>query len=324
MLISKFLSGEADPEEAIFLEDWKAESAANQQYYQQSETLFLLAENEMPQTVDVAAAWEKVAPQLNENQAEEAYAAPNGKIVRFTPAFFRMAASFLILIGIGGSIGYFMLKSPAGDVFASAGKAQRFELKDGTQILVASNSSVSTDAGFGKTNRRLKLKGSAYFTVEHNEAMPFVIDADGVFIQDLGTKFDVKDGKDTLHVRVDEGIVSVYNKNGAQATLHAGENAYYLKSAQALVVHAAETATQATSQPKAIKLDFVNKKLGEVAKSLSKAYGEKVEVQDQALSNLMITTKFENEDLDMALAIITETLGLTYEKTAKGYLIHGK
>ncbi len=311
ILISKFLSGEAGPDEAILLEDWKAESSENLRHYLNAEKLFFLTENEAPQTIDVAAAWEKVAPQLEEK--------PKAKIFRLTPAVFRMAASFLILIGIGGSIGYFLMNQGRSEqVFASAGK---FKLQDGTQMQIASHSSVSVNKDFGKQNRLLKLKGSAYFTVEHNEAMPFIIDAGEVFIKDLGTKFNVVSAQDTLHVSVDEGIVSVYDRAGEQLTLKAGESAYYLRSSKELVAGAPVTELVSKQAQQVLKFDFANKKLGEVIKSLNKAYKTNIELENNALANLTITTKFENEDLDVVLSIVTETLGLKYQKTNKGYLI---
>lgn len=308
ILISKFLSGEAGPDEAIALEDWKAESDANLRYYEESEQLFNPAQSR-ERAVDVFAAWEKVAPQLEEQ--------PQAKTFRMTPAFLRMAASFLILLGIGGSIGYFLLKQGgSGQLLTAADQQTHFTLADGTQIEVAAHASVTVDKNFGKQNRLLKLKGSAYFTVEHNEAMPFIIDAGDIFIEDLGTKFNVVSRKDTIHVSVDEGIVSVYDRRGEQTTLNAGESAYYLKSRKALVVSTEETVNQ-----QVIRFDFANKRLSEVAKSLSKAYNTKIELENSALANLTITTKFENEDLDVVLSIITETLGLKYQKTNQGYLI---
>lgn len=314
ILISKFLSGEAEPEEAIFLEDWKAESPENLEHFRGAEQLFHLTQDRRaPQQPDVAAAWKKIAPQLE--------AQPKAKMVRMTPAFFRMAASFLILIGIGGSIGYYFLKQPAGDVFASAGQGQYVALKDGSQVEVAPHSSISLDAGFGKSNRRVRLKGSAYFTVDHNEGMPFIIEAGDVFIKDLGTKFDVRDQRDTLVVRVDEGVVSVYDNHGQEKTLKAGEKAYYLKKRHQLV---SEASQYKAPEPKPVKLDFVDQKLSEVVKVLSKAYGERVTLDNAALGDLTITTKFENEPLEVVLSIITETLGLKYATTDKGYIIQAK
>lgn len=310
VVISKFLSGEATPEEAMFLEDWKSESDANLQHYLESERLLGWGEAPEMQEINVSAAWEKIEPQLTEEK-------PKARIFKLNPAFFRMAASYLILFGLVGAIGYYLMKKPADDIlYASTENKRTVYLEDGTDIVIASNSSVVVDAGYGKTNRKLKLTGSAYFTVKHDEAKPLIIEAGEVFIKDLGTKFDVVAVQDTLFVSVDEGIVSMYDKSGSEVTLHAGESAYYLNVSNQLV-----SIKKAVS--KALKFNFRNRKLGEVVKNLNKAYGTEIELENPALENCTITTRFEDENLEMALTVITETLGLKYKPTPKGYLIFG-
>lgn len=311
VIISKFLSGEADPEEAMFLEDWKDESAENLAYFRDSEKLFGFGGTEETlQKPAVHSAWEKIESQLVEK--------PKAKIFKLNPAFFRMAASMTILIGLAGFLGYYYLNSSKEtQSYASTEITKDVRLKDGTGIVIASNSSVSLDAGFGQKNRKLTLKGSAYFTVTHDEKMPFIIDAGEIYIKDLGTKFNVDSKKDTLFVSVDEGIVYMYDKRGAETTLYAGESAFYLRKTHELVTHKAVVA-------KNIKFSFANKKLAEVIKNLNKAYDTQIELENNTLSDCTITTQFENEDLEMALTVITETLGLKFRQTEKGYIILGE
>ena len=311
ILISKFLAGEATPEEAMQLEDWKMESDANLEYYQEAEKLFLLSANDShPAEINVSAAWKKVSPQLAvKTQA---------KIIRPNFSFMRIAASFLLLIGIGGMITYFINSDPSGEkIYTAQAPDEKVRLSDGTKVIMASGSSVSMDQDYGKKNRLVHLKGSAYFTVKHDEQKPFIIDAGDLFIKDLGTKFNVAATYDTIHVRVDEGIVSMYERAGKETILHAGESAYYLKSKHEIVVKKPYVSAS-------IKLDFVNRKLSEVVQNLNQAYGTHIELQNNALADCRITTNFKDENLEIVLTVITETLGLKFQKSANGYIIQGE
>lgn len=70
-LISKFLSGEALPEEAMQLEDWKSESSDNMAYYEQYETVFALTGSYSKATEpNIQKAWEKVQQNLNNDKVK--------------------------------------------------------------------------------------------------------------------------------------------------------------------------------------------------------------------------------------------------------------
>ena len=61
-LISKFFAGEASPEEAMLLEDWKSESEENALYFARSMQALGFAEP----VVSTDAAWMHVRPQLQQ------------------------------------------------------------------------------------------------------------------------------------------------------------------------------------------------------------------------------------------------------------------
>ena len=61
-LIGKFLSGEANPDEAMLLEDWIAESDENKRHFEQSAKAFGLVEK----AISTDHAWEKVQGELKQ------------------------------------------------------------------------------------------------------------------------------------------------------------------------------------------------------------------------------------------------------------------
>lgn len=178
-------------------------------------------------------------------------------------------------------------------------------------VRVFANSSVVVEEGFGKLNRRIKFKGSAFFEVVHKEDKPFVIDAENVYIQDIGTKFSVVSSinDNTVFVKVDDGVVLLFDSVGAQIEIKATEKAMYIKSSKQIV-------TPKGSQVSAGKVSFTNASLGEVVTRLSESYKVSVRLENKNLANCTLTTRFENEDIETVLTVICETLSLSFESKA--------
>jgi transmembrane sensor len=302
-LIGKFLTGEANPEEAMFLEDWIAESPENKIYFEQSASAFGLVE----QAVSIDTAWTKVQSQLSQ--------APVRKL-----AIGWISAVAAILILSFGTLLYLMNPSGKTTVFTAGKDKKNIELNDGTDIQLATYSSVELSADYGKKNRSVRLKGSGYFSVKHSEKLPFIIDAGPIHIKDLGTKFDVKTTDDTIFVRVDEGIVVIYDKKGMQLTLHANESAHYVISSGELKLDI--LAEDLKTKYKTILLD--NQRLEDVVDILNKTYKVNIRIDNPELNNCRITTEFLNEDLDTVLTVISQTLEVTIiREKNNGYLIKG-
>jgi transmembrane sensor len=310
-LIGRFLSGEASPEEAMMLEDWKLEAPENQAHYEQSERVYALLQNAgKPAEVDTAKAWEKVKPLLDREKVKPLYP---------KTTFTRVAAALIILLGIGVGLVLFFNTDAKHSSYVADNTPKDIKLTDGTEVTIFAHSRLTADKGFGKTNRLMHLQGNATFSVVHDESMPFVIDAGNVFIKDIGTRFTVRSSldTDTVYVHVDEGIVLLFDSLGSALEIKATEHALYIRSKKQIVKNETTVA-----RPNA-QLSFSNKPLGEVIATLNTTYNTNIILQNASLKDCTITTRFEHEDLDTIISIITETLGLSYEKTAKGYIIKG-
>ncbi|MNV08414.1 fec operon regulator FecR [compost metagenome] len=302
-LIGKFLTGEASPEEAMFLEDWIAESNENKTYFEQSALAFGLVEK----AVSTDAAWTKVDAQLKQ--------AP---IRKLSIGWISSVAAVLIISF--GAVLYFLNSNEQNRVFTAGKTEKKIELTDGTDIQLAAHSSVELSVDYGKKNRSLTLKGSGYFYVKHSEKLPFIIDAGPIHIKDLGTKFDVKTTEDTIYVRVEEGIVVIYDNKGMRLTLHANESAHYIISSGDLKLDV--LTENLKKQYKTILLD--NQRLEDVVDLLNKTYKVNIRIDNPALKDCRITTEFLNEDLDTVLMVISQTLEVTIlREKDNNYLIKG-
>lgn len=313
-LISKFLSGNALPEEAMLLEDWKNEDPTNQLYFSDCENIFKTNKNQsINENIDDAKAWVKITQAIN----KEASVMPlhTNKLT-----YLRIAASLVLIIGIGAFIGYMLNKDiPQELSYTTTNKTQFVKLNDSTEINILENSKIVVDQNFGIKNRIVHLKGNADFTVTHKDELPFIVDAGNFFIKDIGTKFNVRVSldTDTVYVSVDEGVVLLFDSLGAELEIKASGKAIYIHSKKQLI-NTTEIKTNNTI------LKFNNTTLREVILTLNSAYKTNIVLQNAQLNDCTITTMFTSEDIDTIITVITETLGLNFEKTTSGYLIKGK
>jgi len=305
-LIGKFLSGEASPEEAMLLEDWLKESPENETYFTESSKVFGIMNPE----VSVDSAWTKVSSQLQQTP-----------IRKLNFAWISSIAAILI-ITVGAL--FWMNSEPESTIYASTTKGKEVELSDGTDVRLAANSSVELSKAYGKKNRFLDLKGSAYFSVKHSEKLPFVINTGPIHIKDLGTKFDVRSTEDTIFVRVDEGVVMIYDNKGMKITLQANESAHYVISSGKLSLDVKSgTSASLGNHLSNVTIMLDDQRLEDAVKMLNQSYNVDIRIENAAINNCRITTEFLNEDLETVLDVIGQTLEVRIEKIGNVYWIKG-
>jgi transmembrane sensor len=312
-LLGKFFSGEASPEEAMLLDDWKNETAENLRHYKNSEKLFALLHQEHAAVEpNTALAWKKVKQKIE---------APVKEIpIRKIPYYWLAAAGITLIIGLGVLLTYVIKEDKQQEiVYVTKKEVKEIKLADGSNIAISPNSNLKVDKNFGKKNRMLHLKGEAAFSVVHREELPFIVDAGNVFIKDIGTKFVVKSSADTdtVYVKVDEGVVLLFDSLGSSLEIKATEQAVYIRSIRKIVSGAGIHKVNSNVQ-------FLQASLNEVIIQLNSIYNTNIALENNTLGNCTITTQFNQESLETVLGVITETLGLSYEKTPTGYLIKGQ
>lgn len=91
-------------------------------------------------------------------------------------------------------------------------------LADGTEVSLNANSRLDYPHEFTGKERRVCLRGEAFFRVKHSDSQPFVVDAGNTTITDLGTAFNVNaPTADQCRVTLVEGSVAVRSKSSAAA-----------------------------------------------------------------------------------------------------------
>ncbi|HEY5823487.1 MAG TPA: FecR domain-containing protein [Cyclobacteriaceae bacterium] len=319
-LIGKVLAGEASAEEKIQLQNWIRERAENQKYFDQIKTIFERASaNQVQLQFDADAAWRRVKGKLSsQKQAKQIWFK--------TPPFQRTLriAAGLILILTGGLATYRWYAQPI-ETFAVVSDAVVVSdtLPDGSAAFLNKKSSLSYEYNPREKKRRVKLTGESFFEVKHEEEKPFIIEAEEVLVQDLGTAFNVKayPNSDTVEVIVKSGEVQIYTLKNSGLHLGAGETGIYSKRSREFSKRI-KADTNALAYKTGV-FSFNNTDLGSMIDKINEVYDAHIRLGNEKLAKCHITVNFNNEKLDTVIEVIAETLNLTVTKKDKEILLDG-
>lgn len=301
-IITKYLCGEANPDEAISIEAWKAASPQNQSYFDNMEQTYHLISGTEKVQADKEKVWHRIdtKPTNQSNNLRWIY-----------------SIAAVLLVGLVAVV--FLIKDDqilSSEIYASEKSIQQ-TLEDNSIINLEKNGRITLNKNFGKTNRKLSLSGKATFTVTHDDSKPFIIESNGVFIEDLGTVFSVESmpNSDTVYVVVNEGIVRLYDEHGSEIIIKAGEKAWYIRSQKTIITDL---------DTKVLKFNFKDTRLAEVVDLLEKTYQIDVQLSPESIGECTITTQFFDEEVATIITVIAETLGFKYEYQHLHYKIQGK
>jgi ferric-dicitrate binding protein FerR (iron transport regulator) len=320
-LIIKNLTNEADEIEIQTLEVWIKEDIYNKQTFEKyKNTLNLTIENIEPEilSIDINQEWEKISGVINKYQEDT-------KIIELKKSkfyFWKIAAAITIFILIGGGLFYTFTSNKTTitsdlDIFETI-------LPDGSKITLNKNSEVSYNSNFNKDSRTLKLQGEAFFEVEHNLNKSFIIEANNVFIEVVGTEFFVKTSENNTEVIVKEGKVKVYNSQTKSDTIYltAGEKSDF--SAKTDIIEKSENKEENYLSWKTKIFKFENTEFDEVIKYFEDAYNIDIELKNPGISKCRISGTFENQSLESIFSVIESFLNITIENNNNKYIIDGE
>lgn len=135
----------------------------------------------------------------------------------------RIAVILLLPVSILCSI-YFYRENDlilSEEMLITTGKAERasITLPDGTIVSLNSESVLGyRPKGYNKKERTINFSGEGYFQVHHDKKIPFLINANGLQVEVLGTVFNlsVREKETIAELTLEEGSVSLLSTRGNQ------------------------------------------------------------------------------------------------------------
>ncbi len=276
---------------------------------------------------------------------------PKTKTPPLSPFVWRVAASALLIVGLGTSV--WRLRSGNDRVLSQlvvqesvpaqsleevnrTNKIIKVHLSDGSVVSLSKDSRLSYPKKFDTAQRVVSLSGEAFFEVQKNPDWPFLVYANETVTKVLGTSFHVEayDDAPDVKVKVMTGRVSVFSKKDfeneptkAQRTgvvLTPNQQAIFLKSQTQLSKSLVATPELLLPPGQKPSFNFNDTPLQKVFDVLERAYGVEIVADPDLTARRALTVSMEDETLYEKLDVICLTLGLTYQIVDAKVIIESK
>jgi transmembrane sensor len=223
-----------------------------------------------------------------------------------------------IAAALVGMIGYasFAPRDTLYEVATTAGERRSVTLADGSRIELNRATRILLDKErprFARVER-----GEALFTVVHDDARPFEVEAGDALLRDMGTVFNVvRDEDGSLDVAVAEGAV-LFNPGREAVDLRPGM-ALRQDVGAAPVVKRRDT--QAITGWRDGRLVYFDATLAEVAADLSRNSGVPVIADPRLAGRRFSGTILLDRDSDRLLRRAAALMDVEARRTAKGWIL---
>ena len=218
----------------------------------------------------------------------------------FKPA---IAAAAVLAFMIGGwlIIDTNTAKNEAKQELVAAPGSQKYQLlSDGTKVWLNAGSTLTYGDAFNVNDRKVYLKGEAYFEVFHNKQKAFIVYTDKIATRVLGTRFNIRAYENDLEVKVallsgKVEIIGRANDGKEKRVLRPKEVAIYKKADQSLAVVKTDEITQYAVW-RFEKIIFNETPLNEVIIRLQQVYRVKIVLDNKNLKGCKITGSFDSKN----------------------------
>ena len=195
------------------------------------------------------------------------------------------------------------------------------QLSDGTKLHINAGSSIEFPSHFTTIERRVSMQGEILFEVAPDKNHPFILNADQLSIQVLGTTFNVKSFKEDTRMETTllEGKINVKHPSGQSLTLRPGEQAIYDKQKGHLIRNQVD-ATHVLAW-KNSKLILDDESLVSVLQKIERLYGIKCSY-DPTFKDVPIWGSISTKDsLNDILQMLEKVSGVKLKLTGKTIMV---
>jgi len=181
----------------------------------------------------------------------------------------------------------------------AAGEKMQLTLGDGTKVWLNSSSQVEFPEKFDKDQRRISLKGEAFFEVVHDSLRPFTVITDGLSTKVLGTSFNIKtreSGRTQIALVTGRVVVSSSKQT---ITMAKGELVDIDESKTDFVVRSFDV-SEVLAWKNGV-LQFKKASLNEVKSALEEWYGVEISVENANREKWQFSGEYNQQTLEEVL-----------------------
>lgn len=306
-IISKYFKGSCSKNELAELIKWINSDNRNKQFFEEVKKTWEVSGNIYKHyQPDMTKGWKVINSKISVQRK-----------LKHTPVqwFIRIAAVIILVIGITFLYNNIRNNSFQGKYAEHINRVEDIReiiLPDSTIVTMNKNSSLKYIIHENKKVRRLKLNGEAYFNVKPDKNKPFIIQTNNVIVKVLGTSFNIK-SDENIEVTVTSGKVAFYDKhiNFKKIILKKDDKGIYNTKRNDFIKM--ENDNLNFLSWKTGELQFKNEPLAEVCKVISEYYHVKIQINENNIKNISVTTKFDNQSLEEIIKVLSLTLDLQYK-----------
>jgi ferric-dicitrate binding protein FerR (iron transport regulator) len=221
-------------------------------------------------------------------------------------------------------INYFSNKNQAlySEIEVPVGQRVFLTLSDGSTVWLNSRSKIRIPQTFEGKYRKVYLDGEAFFEVEKNKDIPFIVETSRYDVKVLGTKFNVLNysGMTVFETTLVEGSVEV-SKAGKEDTIILTPNEQVTLVDNHL--QKAKVNSDDYSSWKNGVLTFDSEPLSEIIKKLELYYDVRFIVQNTQALDVIYTGKFKSKDsAEKIIDVIQKTNKFNYRVSSDNKIIY--
>jgi ferric-dicitrate binding protein FerR (iron transport regulator) len=224
------------------------------------------------------------------------------------------------------------------------GERKSFQFPDGTQVILNAGSEIYLNEEYAKNTREVFLKGEAFFEVQHNAAVPFIVHTASMDVKALGTAFNVKsyNNENKTEAVLIRGLVEVTLKkdNNRKLLLHPDEKVLWTDnktSGETTIPPATSKAIKEQAVIKPVKrsdngevkevawvqnnLAFDDEPFEEIAYQLNRWYNVNIQFESNDIKQYHFTATFKKEKIDQVLNILKTSKRFNYRFDGEGDIV---
>ena len=307
-IITRKISGEIPADEQQILDNWLAESAENERYFQNLQKIYAQAiesKREDIPPIDVNQEWQRF-----KNSVQPESTKPN-----YQTNWIRIAASVVVIAVLGYVIWFNAFQSDNITVLADH-SGQLITLPDNSIVTLNKDATITYPRAFADDNRKVIMEGEAFFEVTRNEKKPFIVNLGLSSVEVLGTSFNInaENNNDRIEVVVNTGKVRFATTTGDESViLTKGEKGTLMKNMN--MISKVDNNDINFMAWKTRKIVFNDVDLDVVIQTVNKLYDSNITFSTDVGKNCKVTVSYGNQSIDAILSVLELTLDLEYKKT---------
>jgi ferric-dicitrate binding protein FerR (iron transport regulator) len=321
-VLFKYISGQANSEEKSEVQHWVDESDDRKKELIRLKNVWIMSglENE-PEHINKEEEINRIWGIIREMTGNT-----KNKSLRMT--WLKYAAAILLLVGISGTVGYFLSNSGSEssytEIYVPKGERSTVVLPDGSTVQLNSDSHLKFRSSFSAKKRDVTLEGEGFFKVVHDKDRPFVVETPTMQVQVLGTVFNVcsypTDSIATTFLQ--SGKVKINSNKRDEIFLSPNEVFTYNKTTH----ESAKSKIQDqrfTDWTKGI-LTIKEETIGELSKKLERRFNIQIRFGDNEVKEHIYTGSIKDEDLNTLLEALTFVSSINYKKEGNTITLFSK